>query len=134
MSTTYEELLQEIVPRPISCQRAYRRALKQVEDLMRQPKKTRAEDTMIELLATLVEQYEIRQGYTNPELSPRDRLAGLLEARQVTQTELSRLAHVPRTAINEILGGKRTVSKTNAVRLAKFFGVPIDEFLAGEGL
>ncbi|MCY2991970.1 MAG: hypothetical protein NTY19_29440 [Planctomycetota bacterium] len=64
MSTTYEELLQAIVPRPISCQRAYHRALKQVE----------------------------------------------------------------------ILGGKRTVSKTNAVRLAKFFGVPIDEFLAGEGL
>jgi len=59
MSTTYEELLQEIVPRPISCQRAYRRALKQVEDLLRQPKKTRAEDAIIELLATLVERCSI---------------------------------------------------------------------------
>ena len=131
MSNTYEELLQEIVPRPVSSERAYNRALKQIEHLMRKPKKTRAEDDMIELLATLVEQYEVRQGHTDPEMSPRDRLAGLLEARQLTQTELSRMANVPRTAINEVLGGKRAISKTNAMRLASFFGVPIEEFLAG---
>jgi antitoxin component HigA of HigAB toxin-antitoxin module len=133
MSTTYEDLLQEILPRPITSERAYRRALGQIEHLLRKPKKTRAEDDMIELLATLVEQFEIRQGYTDPVLSPRDRLAGLLEARHMTQTELSQATDVPRTAINEVLGGKRAISKTNAVRLAKFFGVPIGELIAGGG-
>jgi hypothetical protein len=38
-------------------------------------KRSRAEDDLLELLATLVEQYEVRQGYAVPELSPRDRLA-----------------------------------------------------------
>jgi plasmid maintenance system antidote protein VapI len=88
---------------------------------------------MIELLATLVEQYEIRQGYVAPVLSPRDRLAGLLEARHMTQTGLSLAAGVPRTAINEVLAGKRTVRRTNVVRLAKFFGVPVEELMAGNG-
>ena len=87
---------------------------------------------MLELLATLVEQYEIRNGYTNPVISPRDRLAGLIEARQLTQTDLSRRSNVPRTTINEILCGKRSISKTNAVRLAEYFVVPIEEFIAGD--
>ena len=133
MSTTYKGLLQEIVPRPIASERSYKRTLGQIEHLMRKPKKTRAEDDMIELLATLVEQYEIRRGYVDPVLSPRDRLAGLMEARRMTQTELALAAGVPRTAINEVLAGKRAISKTNAVRLAKFFGVPIEELIAGDG-
>jgi len=131
MSTTYKELLQEFVPRPVVSERAYQRTLKQIERLMRKAKKTRAEDDMLELLATLVEQYEIRNGYPNPVVSPRERLAGLIEARQLTQTDLSRRSNVPRTTINEILCGKRSISKSNAVRLAEYFGVPIEEFIAG---
>ena len=132
MSNAYKELLQEVVPRPIASDRAYRRALNQIEYLMRSAKKTRAQGDMIELLATLIEQYEIRQGHTAPVLSPRDRLAGLIEARRLTQTELSKQSRVPRTTINEILHGKRSISKANAARLAKFFGVGIGEFIAGE--
>jgi len=130
MSTTYQALLQEFVPRPISSERAYQRALTQVDGLIRKARRSRAEDDVLELLATLVEQYELRQGHAVPELSPRDRLAGLIEARQVTQTELSRACHVPRTTINEILAGRRGISKANALRLAKYFGVPAEEFIA----
>jgi antitoxin component HigA of HigAB toxin-antitoxin module len=130
MSTTYQELLQQLVPRPIASARAYKRALSQIERLMSKAKKTRAEDDMIALLATLIEQYEIRQGYAEPAVPPRDRLAGLIEARQITQTQLSRQSGVPRTTINEILAGKRGISKVNAARLAKFFGLRIEEFIA----
>lgn len=130
MSTAYQTLLQEFVPRPIASASAHRRTLKQIDGLIRKARRTRAEDDLLELLATLVEQYEIRQGYTVPDVSPRDRLAGLMEARQLTQAELSRNARVPRTTINEILAGRRGISKVNAVRLAKFFGVPTEEFIA----
>jgi HTH-type transcriptional regulator/antitoxin HigA len=106
--------------------------MNQIEKLMRKRRNTRAEDDMIELLATLVEQYEIRQGYTDPVLSPRDRLAGLMEARGISQTELARRSMVPRTTINEVLCGKRGISKTNAVRLASFFCVSIDEFIGAD--
>lgn len=129
MSTTYVELLQEFVPRPISSEQAYREALKNVEQLMRKPAKTRAEDDMLELFATLVEQYEIRKGYATPVISARDRLKGLMEAHQLTQTELSRRSNVPRSTINEVLSGKRNISKANAARLARFFGVSIEEFI-----
>jgi HTH-type transcriptional regulator/antitoxin HigA len=104
--------------------------LKQIDGLMRKAKRSRAEDDLLELLATLVEQYEIRQGYATPKLSPRDRLAGLIEARGLTQTELSRVSRVPRTTINEILAGRRGISKANARRLADYFGVSVDELIA----
>ncbi len=132
MTTTYKELLQQVVPRPLASDRAYRHALRQIETLMRKPRKNRAEDDMIALLATLIEQYEIRLGYADPVVSPRDRLAGLMQARELTQTDVARQAGVPRPTINEILAGKRSVSKRNAVRLAKLFGVRVDEFLTGE--
>jgi transcriptional regulator with XRE-family HTH domain len=77
----------------------------------------------------MIEQYEMRLGYTAPVLSSRDRLAGLIEARQMTQTELAQRSGVPRPTINEILAGKRSISKANAARLARFFGVPIEEFI-----
>ncbi len=130
MSITYQTLLQEFVPRPIGSERAHQRTLKQIDGLIRKDKRSRAEDDLLELLATLVEQYEVRQGYTVPELSPRDRLAGLIEARQLTQTELARESQVPRTTLNEILADRRGISKANAVRLANFFGVPTEEFIA----
>ena len=132
MLVTYKELLQEVVPRPISSDREYKRALRQITRLMHSTHKTRAEDDMIELLGTLIEQYEVRLGYTDPVLSPRDRLAGLMEARELSQTDLSERAHVPRTTLNEILCGKRSISKTMAFRLATFFGVNIDELIIAD--
>jgi antitoxin component HigA of HigAB toxin-antitoxin module len=129
MSTTYQTLLQQFVPRLISSEPAYQRTLMQIDGLIRKAKRSRADDDLLELLATLVEQYQIRQGYTAAELSPRDRLAGLIKARQLTQTELSRASQVPRTTINEILASRRGISKANALRLANYFGVPAEEFI-----
>jgi HTH-type transcriptional regulator / antitoxin HigA len=130
MTTSYLTLLQEFLPRPIASASAYRRTLKQIDGLMRKGRRSRAEDDLLELLATLAEQYEFRQGYATPKLSPRERLAGLMEARELSQAELSRGSGVPRTTINEILAGRRGVSKTNALRLARFFEAPPEEFLA----
>ena len=129
MSIAYQNLLQEFVPRPINSERAYQHTLKQVDGLIRKPKRSRAEDDLLELLATLVEQYEIRSGFTEPPVTPRDRLAGLIEARGLSQAALARQSNVPRSTINEILAERRGISKTNAVRLARFFGVPVEEFI-----
>jgi antitoxin component HigA of HigAB toxin-antitoxin module len=66
MSTSYRELLGQVVPRPINSNAAYQRALRQIERLMCKPQRTRAEDDMIALLAMLIEQYEIGLGYDTP--------------------------------------------------------------------
>src|SRR5690606_6442237 len=109
---------------------AYQRTLKQIDGLIRKVKRNRAEDDLLELLATLAGQYEIRRGYSTPEVPPRERLAGLMEARGITQAKLSRESQVPRTTINEVLAGRRSISKANARRLAQFFGVSVDEFIS----
>ena len=72
MAKNYRQLLQDVVPRPISSDLGYRKALGQIDGLMRQPNKSRATDDMIELLATLIEQYEVRQGYSDPDISIQD--------------------------------------------------------------
>jgi HTH-type transcriptional regulator / antitoxin HigA len=129
MSTSYRELLGQVVPRPIGSNAAYQRALRQIELLMRKPRRTRAEDDMVALLAMLIERYEIGLGYDTPQLSPRDRLMGLIEARGWSQTELARQSGVPRPTINEILSGKRAISKRAAIRFARCFRAPAEEFL-----
>jgi antitoxin component HigA of HigAB toxin-antitoxin module len=57
-TVTYGELLAECQPRPIRSAREHARTLAIVERLMDKPRKTAAEKEMIELLATLVDQYE----------------------------------------------------------------------------
>jgi antitoxin component HigA of HigAB toxin-antitoxin module len=132
MSTTYRELLDQVLPRPISSIAGYQRALRQIERLIRKPRRSRAEDDMIALLAMLIERYEVGLGYVTPRLSPRDRLMGLIEAREWSQTELARQSGVPRPTINEILSGKRAISKRAAIRFARCFCVPLEEFLGDE--
>ncbi len=53
MSTAYQTLLQEFVPRPIASASAYRRTLKQVDGLIRKAKRTRAEDDLLDIPAFL---------------------------------------------------------------------------------
>ena len=44
----------------------------------------------------------------------------------VTQRELADAIHVPYQRINEIVHGRRSVSLSTALRLAKFFGMSAD--------
>ena len=55
--TSYQSLLLDYEPRPIRSEAAYRKALRHVEKLMR-PRLSRAESELVEVLATLIEQYE----------------------------------------------------------------------------
>ena len=57
-TTAYDHLLLELRPRPIRSKLAYRRALGHVERLMSKPVLSRPESEMVELLSTLIEQYE----------------------------------------------------------------------------
>ena len=57
-TTAYDHLLLELRPRPIRSKSAYRRVLGHVERLMSKPVLSRPESEMVELLSTLIEQYE----------------------------------------------------------------------------
>jgi HTH-type transcriptional regulator / antitoxin HigA len=126
--STYDELLLEIKPQPIRTPAQYRRALKQL-DLLMEPHPSRERGMMIDVLATLVQNYEATHGAVPRKLSPAERLAELLEARNVSQAEVSRATEVPRSVLSNVLAGRRAISKSNALRLAQFFRVPVSEWI-----
>ena len=89
--TSYQSLLLDCQPRPIRSEGAYRKALRQVEKLMR-PRLSRAESEMVEVLATLIEQYESRE-HPTPKSPPREMLAHLIEARGGAGRGIARNRH-----------------------------------------
>jgi len=125
--TAYQSLLVDYSPRPIRTPREHKRALGQIERLMT-PHPSREQSELIELLAMLIEQYESVQ-YPTPQNSPRDMLEHYLENRGLSRAQLARETGIPRATITNILSGRRAVSKTNAVRLAKYFQVPVSIFI-----
>jgi HTH-type transcriptional regulator / antitoxin HigA len=126
-ASTYAALLLDAKPRPIRNEREYRRVLRYIERHM-EPHPSRAKGDLLELLSGLVMQYE-SQVYPAPDVSPRDMLAHLIEARELTRADVARRTGIPRATITNILKGTRGISKANAARLGEFFHVAVSAFL-----
>lgn len=56
-------------------------------------------------------------------------LKEFLEPMGITQRELAEQIRVPYQRVNELINGRREVSPSTALRLAKFFGVSADFWL-----
>jgi len=128
-TATYVELLAECQPRPIRTSREHARALAIVERLIRKPRKTAAERQMIELLATLIDQYEESE-WPTPHASPGEILQFMLEERQLSQSDLARQLAIPQSTIANVIAGRRQLSKANVLALSKYFRVSPTLFLA----
>ncbi len=53
-------------------------------------------------------------------------LAEFLDPMGLTQRDLADAIHVPYQRVNEIINGKRGITPSTALRLAKFFGMTAD--------
>ena len=126
--TEYQSLLLDFTPRPIHAEGEYRRAMRQIDRLMKMEKLSRAESQLLELLATLVEEYESDE-YPTPKVSQPELLAHLIDAKGVSQAEVARETGLPTSVINNVLKGRRGISQTNIVRLARYFRVSPAVFL-----
>ncbi len=125
--TAYQTLLLEYQPRPIRTERDHRRALRQVEELMTS-NPGRETSQLIELLGTLIEQYEAQE-FPTPHNAPAEMLAHYLENRGLTRAELARATGIPPSVITNVLNGRRAISKASATRLAEFFRVSVSHFI-----
>jgi HTH-type transcriptional regulator/antitoxin HigA len=83
---------------------------------------------MVELLSTLIEQFEAVE-HPTPECSPAQMLEHLLEVRGLSKAQLARDAAIPRSVITNVLAGRRAISKATALKLARFFRVPVHLFI-----
>ena len=130
--TTYDSLLLKYKPRPIRNDREHRRALKHVEELIRQhgPTPPRAEGELIAVLSTLIESYEVA---TMPRRkpTPAETLEHLIESKQVTRAQVARATRIHRSTITNVLSARRQISKENVTRLASYFRVDPSVFLPG---
>lgn len=102
-----------------------------IDRLMKKSKLSRAEGELLELLATLAEQYESIECPT-PRVSQAELLAHLIDARGVTQAQLARETGIPRSVITNVLKGRRKISQANIARLAEYFHVSAAEFIEGD--
>lgn len=83
---------------------------------------------LLELVGDVVSKYE-REQFTIEPMPPKDSLRFLIEARGLTQEDLSTV--VPQSNLSAILAGKRKISATLAGKLGKFFGVSPALFVPG---
>ena len=134
MSTTlldeqkYQTLLGEALPVVIHTDAEHRRLLFAAAQLMEigEEQLTAEEGRLLEMLAMLIEDYEIRR-HPWPQTEPHKMLAYLLEESGRKPSDLWLV--LPKSRVSEILSGKRGISKSQAKQLAQLFRVPVDLFL-----
>ena len=119
----YTRLLSRTLPARIANNTEYERLLAETERLMDKGEEelSPAESTLLDLLVTLIEQYE-EQRYPIAQASPHEMLQHLMEARELTHKDVWPMFGSKGVA-SEVLNGKRAISKTQAKKLAEFFHV-----------
>jgi HTH-type transcriptional regulator / antitoxin HigA len=124
----YRALVNDFLPQPIRGEREYRRALAYIDKHI-QPNLPKAQGMLLDLLATLVAQYEA-QKYPAPDVSPGEVLGHLIEERGATKSAVAKATGIPRQTITNIVNGQRGISKANAFKLARYFHTAPNFFLA----
>lgn len=125
----YRRLVSQAAPVVIETEADNDRALAAIEKLIQKGDGRRAEEeALLKLLSHLVEQFESR-AYPIAASSPAEMTAFLLEQRGLKPIALAEVLG-SRGRVSEILSGKRSVSKEQARRLADFFHVGVECFLA----
>lgn len=126
--TRYRKLLSQVMPVAIETEEENERLLAVVQKLMDKGEDISAEeDALLRLLATLIQDFEERY-YKPREATPLEVLHHLMDSRGLKPTDLWELFGSKGIA-SEVLNGKRSISKTQAKKLAVFFQVTADLFI-----
>ncbi len=126
---TYADLVVKVLPTAIQSEEEYEIMLANINELMSKGEQTLLpeEERLLETLAILVESYEDKH-YPMPELSPNEFLKCLMEERELKQSDLLHVFGSSGIA-SEVVGGKRSISKAQAKKLAEFFKVSVELFI-----
>ena len=117
----YEKLLVQFHPRPIANAKDLAAAESVIDDLLALPSLTREEDAILELLSTLVEEWE-REHVRIPAAEPREVIRFLLHAAGQRQKDLIPVFGTE-SIVSEVLSGHRDLQRKHIAGLAQFFHV-----------
>ena len=98
------------------------RALDIAETLSNTSNLTPEEEQLLDLLVTLIENFESQQYNFDNNSTPLSRLIFLVEANNLKQVDLLDIFG-SKGITSEVFNGKRQISKTHAVKLGKRFNV-----------
>ena len=118
----YLELVQQFPLRPIRSDRELDEAVKMIDSLLSRPSLLPEEEDYLDVLGDLVKRYESDTHPIAP-VSDAEMLSHLIEAKGVTQTEISESTGIAISTISEILAGKRALNRSHIGKLAKYFKV-----------
>jgi HTH-type transcriptional regulator/antitoxin HigA len=129
LPTTFKALSDLHMLRPINDKVDFKNAQKLADALAVLDHRTRDQDEYLESLSLLMEHYEDQHSPINTdELTPIEMLEYLMDAQQMTESDLGRLLG-ERSLGNAVMSGRRTLSKTHIRALADHFKVSADLFL-----
>jgi HTH-type transcriptional regulator/antitoxin HigA len=124
---SYGLLLRRTLPHVIRTEQECARLTNELMRLDERDHLTVEEKELAGLLTVLIHDYEERR-YPVPKASPQQVLRHLMEARNFTQKDLWKIFG-SKGITSEVFHGKRSISKTQAKKLAQFFQVGVELFI-----
>jgi HTH-type transcriptional regulator/antitoxin HigA len=121
---TYLELIQEFPLASIRSEAHLNAAQQVIDRLLARGKFDAGAEMYLDALSDLVASYE-DEHHPISSASDGDLLRHLMEARGVSQAQLSRETGLPKSTISEVLAGKRPFSRNMIRKLADFFRVDV---------
>ena len=119
---SYLELVMAFPLASIKSDEQLQEAQKVMDQLLALGELDDGEEMYLDALSDLVAAYE-DEHYTIEPASDADMLRHLMEAKRVTQAQLSRETTIPKSTISEILAGKKRFSRQVIRKLADYFRV-----------
>jgi len=123
----YGKLLAKSLPRPIRTQAEHERLTGMLLELDERDRISPEEEALAEVLTLLIEHYEEKY-HPLPRVSPNESLRALMEDRGLKHKDIWPVLG-NKGAATEVLSGRRSISKSQAKRLAEFFRVPVELFI-----
>src|SRR5438105_1417748 len=118
----YLDLVQAFPLRPIRSDEELGEAIKVIDSLLDRESLSPAEQDYLDVLSDLIEKYEGEEHPMTP-VSDAALLRHLIEARGVTQTQLSKRTGIDETTLSLVLAGKRNLSRGHIGKITHYFGV-----------
>lgn len=122
----YLELLQKFPPRPIYCSEDLEATQEVIDALLDQPELTKEENDYLNVLGTLVYEYE-ETLKAIPDIYGVELLKCLIEDRGLKQKDLIPIFKTE-SIVREVISGKRQLTTRHIQELSQFFGLPSDVF------
>ena len=125
----YGGLLKELLPASIGSEKENERLIEAAGRLMKKGKERSPEETrLLDLLVTLIEDFEERTYPMGLSSDPVLALRELMREHDLKQTDLLDVFGSQGT-ISQVLNGKREISKSQAKKLSERFRLPVDIFI-----